>query len=656
MRVARPQLSSAARERIFVGVELLIVVLWALLVTRPYQDMNPEVIPAGREYLSAIQTHHVWTNAVRCGWCALWNGSVAGGAPAFADPYGSMLHPLVIVTTLGWGVLNGAKLALVGAFILGGLAQWWLAWVLGLGRLARVWTACLAIAAGHLAGRMGQGTFGLVLSTAACALALPPLVMLIRTGSRRAAVLLGVTLGLALLAGQGYMQVGLLLLLPAALLVGRGDQEHFRLLLRRLALALALALLLAGPFLMPFLHFLPQFEKDGDPNFGSGQPLAAVPLNLVIDDPSFYTNTTLYKLPFPYLYVNYVGWFAVVLALWGVLAPADREQRRVTNTLGLFALLALWIGSGSLFVLLTRLIPFPTITDRLASIRYYPVIAGLAVPPILGLAGIGLERLWRAKWGLLRIMVGTDDATARPFSIDLRWLLVVLMVVALRDAKVFGANWLETIQLSPVVESILESLRTPDLQWVNPPYGEHTYIEPATRLGLKLSSGFRTWRWHDRPSPEPVRVLEINKIPPDMIARLQVAGIPLYEAGPGREYAAVTQTDGGRSICSADGVGGYLAVRCNAPHEGSLVVKENSWTGWRAWVDGQPATLRSGRWLSVDISGGDHTIEFRYLPWDVPLGLLLTLAGIALAVSCWFKPDSYALWPGLTPPTPPTPS
>jgi hypothetical protein len=253
-------------------------------------------------------------------------------------------------------------------------------------------------------------------------------------------------------------------------------------------------------------------------------------------------------------------------------------------------------------------------------------------------------------------MVGTDDATARLFSIDLRWLLMILMVVALRDAKVFGANWLVTAQLSPVVESLLESLRTPDLQWVNPPFGEHTYIEPATRLDLKLSSGFRTWRWHDRPSPEPVRVLEINKIPPDMITRLKVAGIPLYEAGPGREYAAMTQTDGGRSICLANGVGGYLAVRCNAPREGALVVKENSWSGWRAWVDGQPATLLPGRWLSVEISGGDHTVEFRYLPWDVPLGLLLALAGIALALSCWFKPDSYAVWPDLTPPAPPTPS
>src|SRR3712207_7544063 len=44
--------------------------------------------------------------------CATWHGGLRGGYPLFADPHGSMLHPLVMVTTLGWGVLNGAKLAL----------------------------------------------------------------------------------------------------------------------------------------------------------------------------------------------------------------------------------------------------------------------------------------------------------------------------------------------------------------------------------------------------------------------------------------------------------------------------------------------------------------------------------------------------------------
>ena len=40
--------------------EVAIIVLWALFVTRPYQNFDANLVPTGREYLSAIQTHHLW--------------------------------------------------------------------------------------------------------------------------------------------------------------------------------------------------------------------------------------------------------------------------------------------------------------------------------------------------------------------------------------------------------------------------------------------------------------------------------------------------------------------------------------------------------------------------------------------------------------------
>jgi hypothetical protein len=634
LRLSRALLGSTAQARLLLGGELLLVVLWALLVTRPYQNMDPTVVPVGNEYLSAIQTHHLWTHASTCGWCALWNGDVGGGAPAFADPYGSMLHPLVILTTLGWGVLNGSKLALIGAFIMGGLAQWWLGHVLGLSRVARIWSACLAVTAGHLSGRIAQGTFGLVLSTAACMLVLPPLLMLCRTGSRRAAVLLGVTLGLALLAGQGYMQIGLALVLPAAYILLPRERRRLLLVLRRFGLAIVLALLLAGPLLVPFFHFLPEFQKDNDPAFASGQPFTMVPLNLVIDDPAFYKTEALHKLLFPYLYINFVGWFAVLLALWALRA-ARTEQLRNVAFLFAAALLALWLASGTPLVWLARFAALlPLLGELVGGIRYYPVIAGLAVPPILGLAGIGLDHLWDAPWAQLRLTVATREGAPMPAVLDLRWLLVLLMLMALQTAMVFRSNWLAATQVVSK-EPELETLRTADLQWVNPPFGEHPYIEPAARMGLKLSYGFRTWRWRDRPPPEPVLVLEIDRIPPNMTPRKPVADAFLYQAGPGREYAAVTLASGERSVCSAQGVGGQLAVSCNSPQAGVLVVKENRWSGWRAWVDGRPAGLLPGQWLSVELPAGSHTIELSYYPWDVPIGLLLCLIGVVLAIYLW---------------------
>jgi hypothetical protein len=141
------------------GLELVLLALAVLWFGRAYLVSDPDVVPGANpyspsknEYGSAIQAHHIWTWSKQCGLCALWNGSEREGYPAFVDIHGSALHPLVIATTLGWGVVNGSKLALIVAFWAGGVAQWWLARAFRLGWLARVWSGLMGAFGGHLAG------------------------------------------------------------------------------------------------------------------------------------------------------------------------------------------------------------------------------------------------------------------------------------------------------------------------------------------------------------------------------------------------------------------------------------------------------------------------------------------------------------------------
>lgn len=646
------------------ALELLAVTAWTLWFAASYLNLDPDVVPNGREYLSNIQTHHLWTRAASCGWCALWNGSFRGGYPALADPHGSMLHPLVMLTSLAWGVSNGSKLALAGAFLMAGLAQWWLGRAVGLGCVARTWSAAMAVVAGHLGGKMEPGNFGLVLSTAACSLVLPPLLALGQSGSQRAAVALGVTLALAAVAGQAYMQVGLVFLLPLVLLLvapwGWGSLARTG---RRLLLAAAIALLLAAPLLVPLLHFLPQFGKDIDPTFRSVQPFPFIPLNLVIDDAEFYASGSLGMLPFPYLYVIFVGWLPVALAVWGVAAlwrtsapgGADRRQRRVAVFLAGFALLALWQASAVPLIWLARVIPSPGVAAQISGLRFPSVIAGLAVPALLALAGAGLDRLlggpaphwphWPPALAakLSALPVGRVRQIHR-VGIDARWLLALPLLLALSDARAFSRQWVTTVRVDPGVPALLTNLRTPDLQWVNTPFGEQFWIEPALRLGLKLSLGTQGWFWAFREPPEPVAQAHRDDAPPGMTLRTIIGGVPIYAAPAGREYAAVTDAgegpaSGGRTVCAARGVGGDLDVRCDAPRAGVLTVKENRWSGWRAYVDGRPAALRDDRWLAVDLPAGSHTVAFRYRPWDAPLGLLLCSLGMALATYVWCTAD-----------------
>jgi len=66
------------------------------------------------------------------------------------------------------------------------------------------------------------------------------------------------------------------------------------------------------------------------------------------------------------------------------------------------------------------------------------------------------------------------------------------------------------------------------------------------------------------------------------------------------------------------------------------IVYENQWSGWSATRDGRPSALGPGQWLTTAAPMGlHHYYAFRYRPWDVFLGLGLTLLGLLLAARLW---------------------
>ncbi len=551
-----------------------------------------------------------------------------------------MLHPLVVVFTVALGVINGSKIALVGAFFIAGLAQWWMAKELQVGCISRLFTAGLAVAAGSLAGRMSQGVFAVVMSTSASALVIAALVAMGRRGTWRAVVALGVSAALAVVSGQGYIQVGLLFLLPAVLLLVPWGQPEALVMLRRLAWSGLLAVLLAGVFLAPLIHFLPQFGKDLDRTFVSAQPFAFVPLNLVINEHDLAIKGALHTLPYPYLYVNYIGWLPVLLAVYGLGGRKPAWKRRATMFLALSTVLIFWVASASPLRLLIRALPIQMLINQLAGLRYPSLIAGLAVAPVLGLAALGLDRLFHLRWPNLCLVEPNGEHAAKLATLSLSWLLLIPLLISLNSARAFGAPWLTVWSLdSAETSAVVQALQTPDLQWVNPPFGELAFLLPAIEQGLKLGYGAQPWHWKERPIPEAVLEVARSGEPPGMKPYSTAGGIPIYQAPPGREYAAVTHSDQSRTICSAQGLGGDVDVECNLPQAGLLVVKENSWPGWNATADGRPVLLGKGQWLAVNLPAGRHVVSFRYRPWDVLIGCLLTLVGLVLAAYMWLRRD-----------------
>ena len=608
-------------------LELCLIGLWAAWVGQEYLDLEPRIWPSLsvysgtiNEFSSSIQPHFVWTQLAQCGACVLWNGSVNGGAPAFADVYGATLHPIVIGTTLLFGAINGAKITFVISLFIAGAAQWWLAQAMGLGRVARLWSGALAVVGGHLAGRMESGIVTLVFSTASCSLVIASGIDLALTVKRRATVLFGATLALAAMSGQGYLQVGLLLsILPAFAVFLVGRSSHMKPLWKEFALAGLIAVLLSAILWIPALHFWPNISKGIDPEFNSAQPISAALANLVTDNPAVYAADQLGQTPIPHLYINYIGWIPILLAL-AATVPGFRRNRRLALFFVIALVLVFLTATATTLRVLSWLLP-----GLVTTVRYPSLIAGLAVPLIIGLAAWGLDQFLRLpRLTRLKQRPMMRGAVVIALAIFLLWPIY--------SAYVFGQYWLVTGYVPPAVAQVLEPVDRSSSQWVGVPYGEHEWTAIGLSAGLKLTNAFRPWNWRGRDLPPAFVTVTYDPSLPAVANRFGTTeGISLVK-DPNNTYARI-DTDTQHIPCRAIAHGGNIDVDCQTDAAGTLIVHENNWEGWFASRDGEPIGLDNTLWLSAAAPAGQHHYEFRYRPADVAIGLTGSVIGIILALT-----------------------
>jgi hypothetical protein len=611
-------------------IELSLIALFAVWIGRDYLNLDPKTVPFGREFGMVVQSHNFWNIVRECGWCALWNGSADGGFPALVEVFGAPFHPLITVTTLVWGVFNGVKVAILVSLWVAGFAQWWIARELRVGWLPRIWSALTAVAGGHLAGKMEGGLFTILMSTAFASLVIPAMLSVSRRRDRRAVVLLAVVIASAILGGQGYMQVGILATIPALLIILLDRKLKLRPVWKKYVVAGGIAVLLTAPLILSVLRFSPKFGKFTDPEFSSTQPIEYLPLNLVITDLDYYRHqTVLEKLPAPAPYNLYIGWVAVILAVIGVGLAKEDKPRVYFLAASIF--LVFLTASGIILKWIMKIIP------DVAAVRFPSFIAGYSVPMILGLAAYGLHLLFNLDWPrlMLRISNTTQSLTR---GVPLKWVLLIPLVINLKGMSSFTRTWLTTVELGGDVTWIIETFKTTDLQWVSTPFGEHYFISPAITSGLKVSPSLKPWGWKDRELPQ-ARLVALRGMLDDEGASLVADSfgifVYLFDAA---NYASVVEEDG-MHPCRASGSGGRIHVNCDNQRSGRLVVKENKISGWKAWRDDEPVQLFGDLWLEVDAPAGTHTYRFEYLPWDVPLGIVLSILGVVVCAWFWFRPS-----------------
>jgi hypothetical protein len=584
---------------------VILICTWALWVGRGYLDFDQVVFPNGGDLPLQIYGHFGWIPLTQCGTCAFWNGYINGGQPTFAEVQGATLHPLVMLTTLFWGAVNGSKIIAITSLIMIGLAQWWLSRVMGLGILAGLWAATMAVVGGQLSDRMGGGMVNIVFASASAALILPPLVDFLQNPKIRSAVLVGVFLGLTLLAGQGYIQLAVLFGLFPAVAVYWFSHENKSKLRNLLLFSLALSILISAVLWVPVANFMSSFTKHGDPYLANAQAFDLIPLNLVLRQEKSL----------------FIGWIPVLLAFLTLhLVPRDKKKLVVFFFLAITILF--FISSSNFLQFAHKYI------DQIGSLRFPDNMSTPVVPLVLALAAWSLDHLLKSK---LNLSLKTQSSEIVNFRFT--WILFpLIMLLSLPPVYKFS-QWRYNTHRVERPEAAMTWLNTEHTEWVGLPMPDFDWAPLAMQRGYKLTNVYRPWLWKNRTMPAPY--LEATKDEVEN-SEMKIDILSMVRFDENR-YAAISTPDGSFFPCKAAAVGGHIDVNCNSDRPGILVVKENYFWGWTVRIDGNRTVLYKDDWLKVSAPAGVHDYSFRYQPWDVWAGMALSLIGIIIAVIAWRK-------------------
>jgi hypothetical protein len=609
-------------------VEFIILATIGIWMARDWINLDPQQWVAGNEYILGIHSHFIWEDVFKCGLCFLWNGNINGGNPSFVELQGAPLNPFVFLPILfSQSAVIGSKITILISLWIAGLAQWWLSRLIGLGRVARMWSAIMAMVGSHLIGRMDMGLVTLMLSVATGSMVIPAAASLAINGRKRDVVILALVGALFILSGQGYIQIALpFILVPALLFFIRPDIRQRLLTLLHFLLAVALCLLVSSLFLVPLLHFLPFIDKYSGNSIIAYQSLNYLPLNLVIGDVFFYQSTILGKQPYAYLYVNYIGWIPVILGILALrFVPSSDNNRRWLLFLITGILLSFLVGSGLVYKLV-----FGTSSSITNDLRYGVVAASMAIPFLLGLSGWAIDRLLGLPWP--KIQCRFPIIKAGIINVSLVWIMAIPLIVSVIDSSFVAHNWLYVGKPKYDYQTVITHLNVTDSQWIGAPDALRGWMEFAHIAGLKTTGIGRPWFWSDRKPPLPyLLVIQGEEQPPAGYTFLEtISDVNIFQNSE-NAYAAIRNSRG-TTACSAKATDGFIDVACSSSESGTLVIKENAFDGWQATIDGNPTKLIPGVWLSVELPAGSHIVTFRYYPWDVPLGLLLTAIGVVLCV------------------------
>lgn len=328
--------SSSKKPRFFVRwqyvIEIVIVILFALLVTSPWQHPSPELRLIGGESEWLISSATVTVDAFReTGRLTWWQPYILHGYPMIDEAMSFVLNPMSFLPSLLLGTGNGIPVSIILSFIVAGIGGWFLGWSLNWGFLGRLTLALLLILKGNMQSTYGMGFYQMGIKQAFFPWIFAGVLAIARYPDRRwPQVLFALSFTLLLFSGNLYYTLPMAIVTMLVVVVYIVDirLNPFSIKIQKVFLRrfLVAVFIMAGLMAVTALTILLNFSLLGNhPNFQNWQPIPLLQGLWQFVNPEVLEQNARYG--FSYTYVAPL-WFVVLLF---VLLPPIKLFHRLAR-------------------------------------------------------------------------------------------------------------------------------------------------------------------------------------------------------------------------------------------------------------------------------------------------------------------------------------
>lgn len=586
----------------------------------------------------------------------LWNPYFSTGAPYIAHPMLHAYNPFITIPVLFFGALNGFKIAVFLAFVIAGLATWWLGHEMGLSRVGRVWCALMYTLCGVAAAKFIQGHYLMVLGFGWIPFCLAALMAAARRRQRKYVCIAALGMAMLFFCGNVYYAYYLLYVVAIFAVVYTVTLERKPLRLKIdwaqakiLAASGALALGLIAIQLLPLLAYRDQYIKASNTSLSDSQSIADVALDFISPEP-FRPGAFSNELR-PEEFYAYVGWWPFLAGLFIPLSAHRKGTRKRLLLLALIIFTFLWIDVKDM--------PWKGIFQSIPLLYQFRYPSRMVVVGALGLVlagGLGLE----AVWAVARERVAGSTRRPSVGGALLALAASVFMVSSVGNLISTSQPWLAAQADEGPRQQVSDWLRGHDqsiyyvstaINWHRPLIGDelrYLNIWDAIRVQPDFTNQIS-----DRDiAAQPKYFLAPDATAPPPGGKLihTIDGATIYEMPAGLPFAFTVERNTlmrgyltgliTSEVAPATSVSAGIndiEVVASSDSTRALVVLSSFAPDWQLIVDGKPAeTYDAFGYLAAAIEPGQHHFKFTYRPVWFYLGLGISLFSLLVVAGMLF--------------------